>query len=126
MSRSRRSEWLKRVERWRDSGLTAKEFAAETGLNASTLSYWKWRLGLEQRATTGTAGPSKKAIGAKVKRSRPAPTSIATFAELPPMSTLNAEPLELALEGAPVRVRVPVGFDEETLVRVLRVLGAGR
>ena len=44
MSRTSRAEWAKRVERWQDSGLTAKEYAAETGLNASTLSYWKRRL----------------------------------------------------------------------------------
>ncbi len=30
--------WAKRVARWSDSGLSAKEFASETGLNANTLS----------------------------------------------------------------------------------------
>jgi len=28
-----RDEWAKRVERWKDSGLTAKEFASEVGIN---------------------------------------------------------------------------------------------
>ncbi len=32
-----REQWAKRVERWKDSGLTAKEFAAETGINAQSL-----------------------------------------------------------------------------------------
>ena len=32
------------------SGLTAKEFAAETGLNAGTLTCWKWRLRRQQVA----------------------------------------------------------------------------
>lgn len=55
MAKVDRAEWQKRVERWRDSGLSAKEFAAETGLKASTLSYWKWRLGAEQRKAEGAA-----------------------------------------------------------------------
>ncbi len=39
-----REAWAKRVERWKDSGLSAKEYAAETGLNAHSLSWWRWRL----------------------------------------------------------------------------------
>ncbi len=42
--RANRDEWQKRVERWSDSGLSAKQFAAETGINAGTLQYWKCRL----------------------------------------------------------------------------------
>ena len=44
MDRTSREEWAKRVERWGDSGLTAKEYAAEIGIKAHTLSWWKWRL----------------------------------------------------------------------------------
>jgi hypothetical protein len=47
--------WAKRVERWIDSGLTAKEFAAEAGLKPSTLSYWKWRLRAKRPAKTSAA-----------------------------------------------------------------------
>jgi hypothetical protein len=32
-----REEWAKRVERWRDSGLTAAEFAAELGCSVRAL-----------------------------------------------------------------------------------------
>jgi hypothetical protein len=35
-----REEWQKRVERWRDSGLTAEQFAGELGINAGTLKFW--------------------------------------------------------------------------------------
>jgi hypothetical protein len=35
--RASRDEWAKRVERWRDSGLRAEQFAAELGINAGTL-----------------------------------------------------------------------------------------
>jgi hypothetical protein len=42
--------WAKRVERWRESGLRASEFAAELGVNAGTLAHWKYRLAAEARA----------------------------------------------------------------------------
>jgi hypothetical protein len=45
MAKSTREEWAKRVRRWKQSGLAAREFEAWTGINARTLSYWKWRLG---------------------------------------------------------------------------------
>ena len=45
MTRENREVWAKRVERLGDSGLTAKEFAAEIGVNANTLAGWRWRLG---------------------------------------------------------------------------------
>ena len=44
MARDTREVWAKRVERLADSGLTAKEFAAEIGVNANTLAGWRWRL----------------------------------------------------------------------------------
>ena len=111
MSRTSQTEWAKRVERWRDSGLTAKEFAAETGVNASTLAYWSWRL---------RASRSKRpASGSSPSRSR--------FVELTPSSVPVTSPamLELVL-GESIRVRIPSGFDEETLARVVRAVGSTR
>jgi hypothetical protein len=37
-----RNEWRTRVERWSDKG--ARQFAAEMGINAGTLQYWKYKL----------------------------------------------------------------------------------
>jgi hypothetical protein len=45
MERASREIWAKCVERWKDSGLTAKEFAAELDVSASSLTFWKWKLG---------------------------------------------------------------------------------
>lgn len=129
MSRASRAEWAKRVERWRDSGLTAKEFASETGVKASTLSFWSWRLRSDggrgaiamtkrggrrpgrQLHTTGHASPSAK------------------FVELAPGTTMTTPVPSTALEvvlSCGVVVRVPAGFDEATLGRVVRALGASR
>lgn len=43
--RTGREEWRKRVERWKDSGLTAEQYAAALGIKVSTLKYWKYELG---------------------------------------------------------------------------------
>jgi hypothetical protein len=39
------------LKRWTESGLKAAEFARREGVNAGTLSYWKWRLRREGRRT---------------------------------------------------------------------------
>ena len=37
MSQDSRALWAKRVDRWKDSGLTAKEFAVETRVSSADL-----------------------------------------------------------------------------------------
>src|SRR3954463_8801977 len=46
MARGRvaRDEWRNRVQRWKESGLSAKDFAAEAGLNVGTLQVWRSKL----------------------------------------------------------------------------------
>ncbi|HKP55831.1 MAG TPA: hypothetical protein VJV78_03895 [Polyangiales bacterium] len=44
MDQDLRAIWAKRIERWRQSGLTAKEFAAELDVRPNSLSYWKSKL----------------------------------------------------------------------------------
>lgn len=115
MARETRSIWTKRVERWRTSGLTARQFAAEIGVNAGTLTFWKWKLGSEAR-------------GERRKGGRPPTAPAATFVELVP-TDLPRSPTEIvgdALEivlGGGLRIRVPARFDDEALRRVVAVLG---
>ena len=132
MARASRAEWAKRVERWQQSGLTAKEFAAQTGLKQSTLSYWKWAL----RST-----PSEPPRRASKKRASRAPAMTKSASKSGPRQGPAAEQLgsnsgafvevtagvavsgslELVL-GGHLTVRVPVGFDEETLTRLMRAV----
>lgn len=122
MSRSSRAEWAKRVERWRDSGLTAREFATETGLKATTLSYWKWRLGSERRAKSAQTLEPKRVRPRSCKRSvLPAATPPRFVEVTSPPPAASTEALALELPGGIV-VRVHAGFDEVTLGRVLRVV----
>ena len=53
-----REIWADRVARWVHSGLTAREFSAEEGINAGTLTHWKWRLGGES-----VGSPAVPALG---------------------------------------------------------------
>ncbi len=51
MTEATRTAWAGRVRQWRVSGLTAREFGAREGFNASTLRWWSSRLGREPRPT---------------------------------------------------------------------------
>jgi hypothetical protein len=44
--------WEKRIERWLESGLTAKEFAAEIHIRPNSLGYWRAKL---RRAESASA-----------------------------------------------------------------------
>jgi transposase len=112
-----REQWAKRVERWKDSGLSAKEFAAETGINANSLSWWRWQL------SKGTEVPeprrrrrSRTATGAIAQ---PPPLSPMTFVEMTAPASLDK--LEVVLAST-IRVCVRPGFDAVTLGRLLDVL----
>ncbi len=111
-----REEWAKRVERWRDSGLTTAEFAAEVGINAKTLTYWAWTL---KREATG----AKRVWSAKKKRSGPAPAAAsakgyAPFVEV--SSQVVQQRFELEVRGR--RLHIPYGFDAQQLSSLLQVL----
>ncbi len=70
--RVRREEWAKRVERWKDSGLTAKEFAAELGIKPRTLVFWKWQLGKDVRAELKRSPPDRASAAHRTQTEAPA------------------------------------------------------
>jgi hypothetical protein len=51
-----RAKW---VERWKDSGLTAKEFAAESGVKVSALYNWSWQQLAGARRSSGAAAKTR-------------------------------------------------------------------
>jgi hypothetical protein len=116
MERVSREAWAKRVERRRDSGLTAAEYAAEIGVKSHTLSWWKWRLG-----SGGEGRPVARRSPRRTTRhrQRTALVSPLTFVEMP--ARAPAEALEVVLPTS-IRIRVPQDFDAATLGRLLGVL----
>jgi hypothetical protein len=106
--RASRAEWQKRIERWKDSGLSAEQFAAELGVNAGTLRHWKYFLG-------------KRASGATVATR--APAAAADLVEVPPAVVVASSTSGFELElGAERRLRIPAQFDADALKRLLAVL----
>lgn len=47
-TRRSRAQWAELIRRWQSSGLSRTEFAARTGVDPGTLSWWRWRLGAEE------------------------------------------------------------------------------
>lgn len=118
MARTKREAWAKRVERWKASGLTAVEFAARHGLAATSLKWWKWRLGTPDRK-----GAAKRHRSRALARTTAERMSPLTFVEM--SAVVRGEPLELVLPNG-LGIRVPTGFDTETLERLLDVLSKRR
>jgi hypothetical protein len=101
-----RDEWAKRVERWKDSGLTAKEFAVELGVNPRTLVFWKWQLG-------------------KVSASKAAKQQAGSASSSLPLIELAAPTAAMRFElelGVGRRLTIPSTFDADVLRRLLEVL----
>jgi hypothetical protein len=107
-SRTRR-QWRKRVARWKASGLSAKAFASRIGVNHATLSHWKYRLAREEREASQVDGAS----------------AAPTFVEVASTMLVGSDCIEVVVDSGEV-VRVPVGFDRETLLGVFEVLASRR
>lgn len=108
---TKRAEWQKRIERWRDSGLNAEQFAAELGINAGTLKYWKYRLGKD--STGSVATEAKRQLG-----KAPRPDSLV---EVHAGTVVVASSFVLEF-GKARRLQIPAQFDVAALERLLSVL----
>ena len=116
--RSTREEWVGRVARWNESGLTAAKYASEIGVRPDTLKWWKWRLSSETRSSALARRPAQ-IVKAKTK------TRISPLMFVEMTAAVAPQPLEVVLPSA-LRVRVPVGFDDVTLGRLLDVMDRRR
>ena len=116
MERATQETWAKRIERWKESGLTAGEFASEVGVNVHSLRWWQWRLG---------AGAKKRM---RVQRSTPAKGAASTaspFTFIEVAAGVRGDPLEVVLATG-IAIRVRPAFDAATLTRLLDVLEGRR
>jgi hypothetical protein len=120
--RESREVWAKRVERWGDSGLTAAQYEAETGISARRLSYWKWQLRADaERERKPAAARAPEPTFVEVVA---APVIRKAFAKGPATKgpAAKAEPLDVILGAQELRVRVPVHFDAAALQRLISTL----
>ena len=101
--------WRDRVERWKQSGRTAREFARLEGIRPETLAWWKWRLQRPDAAPQAQADVTAPTL---------VPVHVAGVEPEP-----GASMIELVLASGRVVVRVGPEFDERTLRRVVDALG---
>jgi len=94
--------------------LSAGEFAASIGVKASTLSYWAWRVGREQRLAADAVKESLEPVAARRT----------AFVEVIAGGG-DDERFELELGNAR-RLRIPPRFKADALQRLLAVLEGER
>lgn len=102
--RRSRQWWIKAVQRWRRSRLTAEQFAKQEGLAVSTLRWWSSELG---RGTRAKREPVK-----------PVPLEVRVDGRAVAMAGAAIE-----VEADGVLVRVPVGVDAAYVASLARLLG---
>lgn len=123
--RSTREQWRARVEAWEDSGLTQREFAAEHDLNASTLSWWKWKLSTLDGSGSEQLSPDVGAEGTTDAQKQSVGDVDVQFVELDPVVAdtpveESSSRIEVVVDS--YSVWVPDGFEAATLKRIVDVL----
>lgn len=121
--RTTRATWEKRVERWRDSGLSAAEYSRELGISARSLKWWGWKLSVDVQSVAPKKEPRKVRKVRSPRRAPATPTvTPLTFVEMAPAAVAPAAtPIDIVLRTG-VQLRVSVGFDTPTLERVLDIV----
>jgi hypothetical protein len=112
MKRTTKEIWRERVQRWQTSGLSAAAFAAREGVNAKTLSFWRWNL--EKKPLRSSMVP------AVVPQ---AGDFIEVIATSKAEQRSSSSPFEVSLRNG-TRLVVPPLFDERSLESLLSVLEA--
>ena len=97
MTKTAEAKWRRLVEEQKESGESVQRFAAERGLSAATLYWWRSRLRRAEQAHL-------------------VPVEVIDTA-----SPVGQAGFELELRDA-VRLRIPPGFDSTDLRRLLHVL----
>jgi hypothetical protein len=122
MKKETEAKWLERVREWRESGLSADDFAKSKGYKASTLS---WAASLLRQAGAAL-GPTMASSGQTRSRPRPgrrraSPSEPPRF--LPLRTRAGGTAAEMVIEVGGARIRVLRGFDVSLLSEVVRALG---
>jgi transposase len=105
--RTAASEWSERVRAWRESGLSAEEFAKRGGYRPKTLQWWSSELVRRSRV-----------------KSIVAPTVAMARVRVAPQRAAANESVAVIVGDA--RIEVRRGFDSVLLCDVVRALGAAR
>lgn len=110
--RSSGEQWRKRVQRWRSSRKTAREFAERGGFNLATFRHWIYVVGKENRRGEGTGKRPAKSLSRSTGSG--ARVALDSLVELRPSVLGGDGRLEVQLGNGRV-LRVPPHFDLRAL-----------
>ncbi|MHC4452688.1 MAG: IS66 family insertion sequence element accessory protein TnpA [Planctomycetota bacterium] len=101
----RERRWRLRVEQWRESGQSAREFCQERGLSVNALYSWRRKLRQRDGELMSSGGKKRKAKRFVQLHVEPAPEPAPAF-------------VEIELGDAAV-MRLPTALDEAAMTRVI-------
>ena len=116
--REKERGWRRAFKDWRRSGLSVREFCDWRSL--SEASFYAWRRELAIRDREGEARRASPVNGPGTNRPQFLPVHVVADAALPSGASRF---LEVRLPSG-VRLRIPSGFDRQTLTDVLATLEA--
>ena len=116
-----RATWRRRVEDWKESGLTVREFCVQQGIAEGRFYDWRKRFG------SGTKVENTKAA-VKDEPAKPAinflPVQIKELsANETPIQVLTSQRVEIFLDNGSV-VRINCELSEDNLSKIMKLAGA--
>lgn len=116
--------WKERLARMQSGGLGIDEFAVREGVKPGALRWWRWRLGehyAEGKIPPVTPPtPTPPQVTRPVARPRTVFVEVDTASPSAPSATVTSSRFEVVLGNGRV-VRVPAGFSDAELARVLAI-----
>ena len=125
----RRNYWEEVVRRWKEGGRSVREYCRAEGLQESAFYFWRRKLAGSSQPIEPVSRPQSKALPAtptspSPRRRLPARPNRVSFLPVRVLEDARVETtrdVEIILAHGRT-VRVPAGFDRQTLVDVLAVL----
>lgn len=123
----RQSYWEDVIRRWKESGRSVRDHCRAEGLRESAFYFWRRKLDRPGRSSA-TAGQTPARASGRLSKPRRGTPSFLPVHVTGPVSESHgtaeaARGVEIVLRSGGM-VRVPVGFDRQTLADVLAVLEA--
>lgn len=123
MRKATQERWAERVRQWRESGLSAEDFAKGKGYEGTSLRWAASQLQVAsaslKEATSSTGTPSRRRAARRAGApTEPPPQFLPVRARSP-----RTEAAEMIIEVGDARIRLSRGVDVTLLGEIVRALG---
>lgn len=119
-SSEKEAYWRKLLREQRRSGMTVRQFCKDHGLSEASFFSWQREIAIRDRQAAGTT--ENGSSSSLKKQASPPPVNAASFI---PLRLSGTSAMELVHPRGHV-LRIPAGFDEEGLGKVLQLLDRER